>query len=309
MEIVTYRVVTRGIDKPYVEIPKGVTHIGDEAFSNMSIEHVILPSTLIKIDKGAFSSCTKLLSVDFSRCTELEEIGENAFSGCVNLRHVHLGNCVRLPALAAGVFKDCNKLVLHVPRNVTGYFEHCVQNVALVALPAFAINACSSNAMLLPKDEFQDQVSGILNRYFVDSFFTEEYDKYADVFDAIGQLNVLWVESLRRQGKIRETNGWSKAVIVEEAETKNRVLELWARMEPFDIYNEDEEQFLFQLATDLLIQGERLVNMTSYQNQPEETKLFKTILDSFSIQEPARAPSADVRSSKRARRLMAKLRL
>ena len=49
MEIVTHRVVTRGISKPYVEIPEGVTHIGEHAFArNSTIQHVKLPSTLKK---------------------------------------------------------------------------------------------------------------------------------------------------------------------------------------------------------------------------------------------------------------------
>ena len=314
MEIVTHVIVRRGVNKPYVEIPEGVTHIGDEVFLNLArnslIEHVILPSTLIKIGNAAFSGCTKLLSVDFSRCTELEEIGTAAFSGCTNLRHVHLGNCVRLRALAVAVFKDCEKLVLHVPRNVTVYFADCVQNVQLVALPSLSINACSSKAMLLPEDEFQDQVSGILNRYSVDSFFSDEYDKFSDVFDAIGELNVIWVESLRRQSKIRQHLQWTPEMNLEEAETKNRVVELWARVQPHDIYNEDGEQFLFQLATDILIQGARLVNMRSYQRQPEETKLFKAILDEFGVNEPVSGgESKQSRPFKKARRLMAKLRL
>ena len=160
--------------------------------------------------------------------------------------------------------------------------------------------------LLLPKSE-KSELEALYDRDPEDTFYVDDYDKYADVFDAMGQLNVLWVESLRRQSKIRETNGWSKAVIVEESETKNRVMELWARVKPYNISNGSKT--LFEAASDIPIQGRRLVDMTSYQNQPEETKLFKNILDSYGIKEPARAPSANVRSSKRARRLMAKLRL
>jgi len=284
MEIVTHVIVTRGVNKPYVDIPEGVTHIRDEVFLNMAlIEHVVLPSTLIKIGKAAFSGCTKLLSVNFSRCTELEEIGAAAFSGCTNLRHVHLGNCGKLRTLWYAVFKDCEKLVLHVPRTITRYREDCFTGVQCVAMPFFDPAGRGARHVLLPMAARSQMVSRLLD--WCTCFYTGEYDKYASVFDAIGQLDVLWVESLRRQSQIRQHLAWAPEIILEESETKNRVVELWARVEPYDICSESDTISLFHCVSDIVDEGTRLVDMPSYQSQPEETKLFKAILDSFEVRE------------------------
>ena len=289
MEIMTRVIVTRGVNKPYVEIPEGVTHVGDEVFlslsnlSNSMIEHVVLPSTLIKIGNAAFSGCTKLLSVNFSRCTELEEIGAAAFSGCINLRHVHLGNCGKLRTIAAALFKDCEKLVLFIPPHITRYREYCFTGVQCVAMPVFDLSARGARHVLLPRTSRNQMVSSLLD--FCTCFYTNEYDKYASVFDAIGQLDVLWIESLQRQSSIRITRAWSKAVIAGEAETKNRVMELWARVEPFDISSDTDTISLFHCVSDIVRGGIRLVDTPSYKRQPEETKLFKNILDYFEVRE------------------------
>lgn len=327
MEIVTHVIVRRGVNKPYVEIPEGVTHIGDEVFLNLArnslIEHVILPSTLIKIGNAAFSGCKKLLSVDFSRCTELEEIGTAAFSGCTNLRHVHLGNCVRLRSLSLSVFRRCDNLVLHVPRNITSYNGDSFIGMRFVALPLLSEPVRTDN-ILLPLSAKSDVSSLALSRSYTGEFYTDEYDKFSDVFDAIGQLNVLWVESLRRQGRIRMSNIWSKQLIVVESQTRNRVMGLWARVEKFlgsikryELFGRVEDEApatFFFLASDILTNSDALVSMTSYQRQPAETKLFKAILEHFGEEWGAVEPvsggeSKQSRPLKKARRLMANLRL
>lgn len=320
MEIVTYRVVTNGIDKPYVEIPEGVTHIGDDAFNQChTLQHVKLPSSLEEIGNNAFLACKELLSVDFSKCRDLRYVGTNAFAECFALRHVNLSNCVNLRKFKDYAFDECVHLTLHIPRTNPIFGEMVcgrVQLVAMSTLEKYTGNRGdwydvlkTAEYLLLPssKKSELETLNGTVTLKHT-PFWVEDYDKYADVFDAMGQLNVLWVESLRRQSKIRGTNGWSRAVIVGESETKNRVIDLWDRVKLYNVSNGSNT--LFEISSDkLLSQGRRLVAMRSYQRQPEETKLFKDILDSYGIQEPARAPSVDVRSSKRARRLMANLRL
>lgn len=300
MQTVTHVILTRGVNKPYVEIPEGVTHIGNEVFLNLAIEHVILPSTLIKIGNAAFSGCTKLLSVNFSRCTDLQEIGTAAFSGCTNLRHVHLGNCGKLRTLEAAVFRNCENLVLFIPRNVTSFFGDCLNGVKCVALPSFALSACGARAMLLPINVRTQMVSRLMGQHGVYGLFVHNYDKFSDVFDAIGQLNVLWIESLRRQSQIRQRLTWTPEMILVESQTKNRVIELWGKLGFISVLGLDR---LFRVASPIVRDGERLVAMRSYQSQPEETKLFKNILDTFGVNEPVSSP-ADVGS-----RLTAKLRL
>lgn len=297
MEIVTRRIVTLGVNQSYVNIPEGVTHIGDSAFfkafqGECRIEHVVFPSTLLEIGEMVFATCSTLLSVDFSKCTELRHIKTQAFFRCQNLRHVDLSNCTSLRILSSSVFGGCEKLVLHVPRQVL-YSFHSFMNVRLVALKNYSDKGTDMQTLLLPFSVRSHRISTLLRRENVNVVYAYDWDMYADVFDAIGRLNVLWVESLRRQSAYRRTNQWNPSIILAEAETKNYVLELWNRVQPY-------AQHMFDVASDIVREGERLVKMPSYQRQPEETKLFKEILETYDIKEPTRAP----RYAKKARRLV-----
>lgn len=305
MEIVTHRTVVRGVDQSYIEIPEGVTHIGPGAFQGFSnVEYVKLPSTLQEIGSKSFSNIEKLLSVDFSQCTRLNKIGSFAFFRCIQLRHVNLSNCKQLQKLNFATFSGCVKLVLHVPSTVTNFERACLQNVPLAAVSVANDFSTSMDAGLFPLRLKSPTIRPFNNST---NFYTDDYDAYADVFDAIGELNVIWVESLRRQSRLREAGVWTDAVIVEEAQTKNRVMELWDRIDGYDIQDSEEDSWLGLTGIwDIIIDGQRLVNMRSYQNQPEETKLFKELLDSLDIREPL--PPSESRPAKRARRLMANLR-
>lgn len=70
-----------------VIIEKGITSIGDYAFSNSGVENVFIPSTVTKIGNNAFTNCTDLKSLDLPE--SLSSIGEEALMGCSNLREIH----------------------------------------------------------------------------------------------------------------------------------------------------------------------------------------------------------------------------
>ena len=224
----------------------------------------------------------------FSECSSLKRIGDRAFAMCRDLRHVSLSNCTSLSLLSTSAFRGCDKLVLHVPRHVQ-YFPRCFSNLKLVALQNYSDNATDMQTLLLPSSERSQRVSTLLRRENVNVIYADDWDLYADVFDAIGRLNVLWVESLRRQSAAyRETNGWNKSVIVAESESKNYILELWRRVQPYDTQN------MFAFSNDIVREGLRLVQMSSYQRQPEETKLFKEILEAYNIREPPTPASTKI---------------
>ncbi len=66
-----------------IVIMDNVQWIGEAAFANCSsLRKVVLPKTLERIESYAFFNCKSLWDIDFSRCTQLELIGENAFMGC-----------------------------------------------------------------------------------------------------------------------------------------------------------------------------------------------------------------------------------
>lgn len=64
-----------------VVIPKGVTKIGNSAFSGCSeLEEVVFSDTLTTIDDYAFSQCSKIKSITFP--DSLKSIGNRAFEFC-----------------------------------------------------------------------------------------------------------------------------------------------------------------------------------------------------------------------------------
>ena len=133
-----------------VVIKKGVTHIGDRAFSGCSkiisvtiadtvetigyyafsgcesLESITLPESVTDIDSGAFSDCTNLK--DISIPNGVTSIGSAAFYRCESLTIIQIPNSVIEIGLAA--FYKCTKLTnVEIPGSVTivgwNAFEGC----------------------------------------------------------------------------------------------------------------------------------------------------------------------------------------
>jgi hypothetical protein len=84
-----------------------VTTIASDAFSNRTgFTSVVLPASLIRINKGAFGSCSGLTSVSLP--TDLTFLGDEVFSNCTGL------TSALLPAIltyfGVGVFRNCTGL-------------------------------------------------------------------------------------------------------------------------------------------------------------------------------------------------------
>ena len=72
-----------------LEIPEGVTVIGEDSFSDCrELYSVIFPSTLVSVGARAFARCLALEGVEFN--DGLEEIGEDAFTGCTAIEEIEL---------------------------------------------------------------------------------------------------------------------------------------------------------------------------------------------------------------------------
>ena len=84
-----------------------VEMIGINVFQdNKSVSKIILPSTIRRIESGAFKGCSSLKEIgDISKC---EYIGGSAFYGCISLKNIDLSSCKRLDGY--GVFHDCQSL-------------------------------------------------------------------------------------------------------------------------------------------------------------------------------------------------------
>ncbi len=94
-----------------IVIPRGVTVIAVATCRDFEkLENLTLPSTLVTIESTAFYECSKLKTVDFSRCKHLKEIGEYAFGYCEKLENVDLSQCSQLETIGEEAFSNCKKL-------------------------------------------------------------------------------------------------------------------------------------------------------------------------------------------------------
>ena len=115
-----------------VKIPKGVTSIGDYAFSGCtSLTSIIIPASVISIGRHAFDDCKSLTSINippkitsigdwaFRVCTSLPEIkipdsvkliGKYAFYSCESLKSVNISSNSKLEKIDDGAFSYCTSL-------------------------------------------------------------------------------------------------------------------------------------------------------------------------------------------------------
>lgn len=83
-----------GKKKPYgslksVEIPSGITGIGERAFWGCAeLTEIKIPSGITSIETGVFMDCYNLKSVEIP--SEVTSIGERAFYDCHNLESIHI---------------------------------------------------------------------------------------------------------------------------------------------------------------------------------------------------------------------------
>lgn len=96
------------IEKIFIQ--SGTTTIPEEAFNYdyTNLRSVVVPSSVTKIEQGAFRYCEKLEEIDLSGCTNLTSVGSNAFDNCEALRTVKLPNSLKY--IAAYMFYHCKNL-------------------------------------------------------------------------------------------------------------------------------------------------------------------------------------------------------
>ncbi|GMH90429.1 hypothetical protein TrVE_jg4141 [Triparma verrucosa] len=92
-----------------VEIPEGVTIIGDSSFLGCnSLKVVTFPKPLTSIGGGCFRECYSLEEVDLLH-TNVQKLGDYTFTDCTSLREMKVPDS--LQTLGAVVFFNCSKLV------------------------------------------------------------------------------------------------------------------------------------------------------------------------------------------------------
>ncbi|MBP5362845.1 MAG: leucine-rich repeat domain-containing protein [Ruminococcus sp.] len=98
-----------------VNIPNGVTSIGDTAFSNCTnLNNIEIPNSVTSIGVSAFNNCTNLNNIEIPN--SVTSIGDSAFYNCSSLNNVNISNSVT--SIGTYAFYGTNSL-----RNINIYQE------------------------------------------------------------------------------------------------------------------------------------------------------------------------------------------
>ena len=120
-----------------IVLPKGITTIGDDAFSyNTSLTSIKIPNTVTTIGKRAFYGCTNLTSIEIP--DSVTYIGEYCFWNCNRLQKIKLSK--KIQTINQGLLEGCSSLTeIEIPEGVEsiGYaaFRSC-DKLTTITLPA-----------------------------------------------------------------------------------------------------------------------------------------------------------------------------
>lgn len=82
-----------------------------EAFQNkLTLQKVVFPRVLQRIDDYAFNGCSNLTEADFSQATQLKQIRDYAFEECSGLKELDLSACAALEEMLGAAFNQCSNL-------------------------------------------------------------------------------------------------------------------------------------------------------------------------------------------------------
>ena len=159
-----------------IVLPKGITTIGDDAFSyNTNLTSIKIPNTVTSIGKRAFQGCTNLTSIEipdtvtyigdycFSGCNRLQKIklskkiqtiNQRLLQGCSSLTEIEIPEGVKSIGYAA--FSSCNKLTtITLPASLTSFNGTAIAGLSKLTEVKVADgnnNFKFENGMLLSKD-------------------------------------------------------------------------------------------------------------------------------------------------------------
>ena len=120
-----------------IVLPKGITTIGDDAFSyNTSLTSIKIPNTVTTIGKRAFYGCTNLTSIEIP--DSVTYIGDYCFWNWNRLQKIKLSK--KIQTINQGLLEGCSSLTeIEIPEGVEsiGYaaFRSC-DKLTTITLPA-----------------------------------------------------------------------------------------------------------------------------------------------------------------------------
>lgn len=100
-----------------IVLPKGITTIGDDAFSyNTSLTSIEIPDTVTYIGDYCFSGCNRLQKIKLSK--KIQTINQRLLQGCSSLTEIEIPEGVKSIGYAA--FSSCSKLTtITLPASLT----------------------------------------------------------------------------------------------------------------------------------------------------------------------------------------------
>ena len=116
-------------------IPNSVTSIGQQAFQGINITGITIPTSIINIGVGAFSSCSLLTTIEIPN--SVTSIGYSAFQNCSALTSITIPNSVT--SIGDKAFYNCSNLTnIIIPEGVTSIgdsvFYNC-SNLTNITIP------------------------------------------------------------------------------------------------------------------------------------------------------------------------------
>lgn len=153
----------------------------DETLSVLpQVEHVVIPSTVVKIGEYAFAGMRKLISVDFIDESGLEEIGERAFFNCVALETCNLPQSVKI--IGGMAFAGC--------RSITAF--NVTQNVESIGIGCFA-SAGIDTFSVESGNGYYTNYDGVLYNYNKTVLVAYPKNKSASSFTVLDTVN--WISA------------------------------------------------------------------------------------------------------------------
>ncbi|MBQ3328784.1 MAG: leucine-rich repeat protein [Eggerthellaceae bacterium] len=151
----------------HVDVPDGVTEIGDWAFEYCeALASVFIPGSVTRIGRWAFSDCSALASVDIP--DGVMELGAWAFSDCTSLASASIPGS--MTAIGEGAFMGCGALAfVAVPGSVTRIGENAFGSPpATVVCPegSYAHRHCEENHAPFVFDYQFEAFGGLLPQGF-----------------------------------------------------------------------------------------------------------------------------------------------
>ncbi len=185
-----------------VNIPDGVTGIGDYTFANCEgLKSIEISGTVTSIGSSAFSYCVDLASVKMGK--NVTSIGECAFYGCTDLASITIPN--GMTEIEHSTFYECESLTsVVIPDGVTsigGFAFYGCKSLTSVTIPE-GVTSIGSNAFGNCKSLTSVTLPSSLTKIYNSAFypcaglkslsFNGTVDEWNNVEKITGSLNGFW---------------------------------------------------------------------------------------------------------------------